>query len=40
MYYQWIVAALGVVVVYMLLGYGWALWVERRKTRAASRDDE
>ncbi|MCH8240365.1 MAG: hypothetical protein IIB62_10020 [Proteobacteria bacterium] len=31
LYYQWIVAALGVIVIYMLLGYGWVLWSKRRK---------
>jgi hypothetical protein len=25
-YYEWIIAALGVIVVYMLLGYAWAWW--------------
>ncbi len=29
MYYQWIMAALGVIVVYMLLGYAWVWWTER-----------
>lgn len=29
MYYQWIVAALGVIVVYMLLAYLWAWWTGR-----------
>ncbi len=33
MYYQWIAAALGVIVVYMLLGYGWVLWSKRREKR-------
>lgn len=30
MYYQWIVAALAVIVVYMLLAYAWAWWNERK----------
>lgn len=30
MYYEWIVAALGVIVAYMLLGLLWAWWKERR----------
>ena len=29
MYYEWIMAALGVIVVYMLLGYAWVWWTER-----------
>jgi hypothetical protein len=29
-YYEWIIAALGVIVVYMLLGYAWAWWSERK----------
>jgi len=31
MYYEWIAAALGVIVVYMLLGYVWVWWTARRK---------
>jgi hypothetical protein len=31
MYYEWIVAALGVVVVYMLLAYAWAWWKGRTR---------
>lgn len=31
MYYEWILAALGVIVAYMLLGYLWAWWTERKK---------
>jgi hypothetical protein len=31
MYYEWIVAALGVIVVYMLLAYAWAWWSERKR---------
>lgn len=30
MYYQWIVAALGVIVAYMLFGLVWAWWTQRR----------
>ncbi len=30
MYYEWIIAALGVIVVYMLLGYAWTWWSERK----------
>lgn len=26
MYFEWIMAALGVIVVYMLLGYAWVWW--------------
>ncbi len=33
MYYEWIMAALGVIVVYMLLGYAWLWWTARRKPR-------
>ncbi len=29
MYYEWIMAALGIIVVYMLLGYAWVWWTER-----------
>ncbi len=29
MYYEWIMAALGVIVIYMLLGYAWVWWTER-----------
>ena len=29
MYFEWIVGALGAIVVYMLLGYLWAWWSER-----------
>lgn len=32
-YYQWIIAALGVIVVYMLLGYGWVWWKVQREAR-------
>ena len=39
LFYQWIAAALGVIVVYMLLGYGWAVWVDRRAERMAPGDD-
>lgn len=37
MYYEWIAAALAAIIVYMLLGYLWAWWVERRG--AGSRKD-
>ncbi len=30
MYYEWIIAALLVIVVYMLLGYLWAWWKGRK----------
>ena len=30
MYYEWIIAALGVIVVYILLGYAWT-WLSERK---------
>lgn len=30
MYYQWILAALGVIVVYMLLAYAWMWWTGRK----------
>jgi len=29
MYFEWIMAALGVIVVYMLLGYAWVWWTAR-----------
>lgn len=29
-YLDWIIAALAALVVYMLLGYAWALWTERK----------
>jgi len=28
-YFEWILAALGVIVIYMLLGYAWAWWNDR-----------
>ena len=34
MYYEWIIAALGVIIVYMLLGYAWARWRARRDIRS------
>lgn len=30
MYLDWIMAALAALVVYMLPGYAWALWTERK----------
>jgi hypothetical protein len=30
MYFEWIMAALGVIVVYMLLGYSWVWWTTRK----------
>ncbi len=30
MYVDWIIAALGAIVAYMLLGYVWAWWSDRR----------
>ncbi len=30
MYFEWIIAALGVFVVYFLLGYAWLWWTARR----------
>ncbi len=29
MYVEWVIAALGVIVIYMLLGYAWVWWTER-----------
>jgi len=29
MYYEWVLAALGVIVIYMLLGYAWTWWNDR-----------
>jgi hypothetical protein len=29
MYFEWIMAALDVIVVYMLLGYAWLWWMAR-----------
>ena len=29
MYYEWIMVALGVIVVYFLLGYAWLWWTTR-----------
>ena len=36
MYYEWIFAALGVIVAYMLLGYAWAWWTQRRDSSRKS----
>lgn len=33
LYLDWIMAALAVIVVYMLLGYAWAWWSERGERR-------
>lgn len=30
MYYEWIVAALGVIAAYMIVGYLWAWWRRRQ----------
>lgn len=30
MYYQWVVAALGVIVIYMVAAYVWAWWRKHR----------
>lgn len=30
LYAEWILAALGVIVVYTLLGYAWVLWIDRK----------
>lgn len=30
MYAIWIEAALAIIIVYMLMGYAWAWWVERK----------
>lgn len=30
MYYQWVVAALGVIVIYMVAAYVWAWWTKHR----------
>lgn len=32
MYLEWIMAALAAIVVYMLAGYAWAWWTERKKS--------
>lgn len=31
MYYQWIVAALGVIVIYMVAVYVWAWWIDKHR---------
>ncbi len=36
LYYQWIIAALSVIIVYMLMGYGW-LWWRARKQESSNR---
>ena len=37
MYVEWIIAALGAIVAYMLFGYLWAWWSERGSARQSEQ---